>query len=248
MRPGKNILLCAALGLLALGLSTSGAVELTRENYAELTAGKSVLLKLYAPWCTHCKAIKPAWDALMKQYEGHADVLVAESDCTAAGKTLCEDLQVQGYPSLKFGDPAALTDYQGARDLDGLKKFAASELRPACSLSRIELCDAEKRAQLEMLQAMPAEDLNAEIEKSEREIAAVEAQFKAEVERLQADYKKLQDDKSAAVLDIKSSGLAIMKAIRAANAKSASAPKSDPGPDAPKSASAPKSDPGPDEL
>ena len=224
MRPGKNILLCAALGLLALGLSTSVAVELTLDNYAELTAGKSVLLKLYAPWCGHCKAIKPAWDALMKQYEGHADVLVAESDCTAAGKTLCEDLQVQGYPSLKFGDPAALTDYQGARDLDGLKKFAASELRPACSLSRIELCDAEKRAQLEMLQAMPAEDLNAEIEKSEREIAAVEAQFKAEVERLQADYKKLQDDKSAAVLDIKSSGLAIMKAIQAANAKSASAP------------------------
>jgi hypothetical protein len=31
-------------------LSTSGAVELTRENYDELTAGKSVLLKLYAPW------------------------------------------------------------------------------------------------------------------------------------------------------------------------------------------------------
>jgi uncharacterized protein (UPF0335 family) len=145
--------------------------------------------------------------------------------------------KVQGYPTLKFGDPAALTDYQGARDLDGLKKFAASELRPACSLSRIELCDAEKRAQLEMLQAMPAADLNAEIEKSEREIAAVEAQFKAEVERLQADYKKLQDDKSAAVLDIKSSGLAIMKALQAANAQK-SAP----------SASAPRSDPGPDEL
>ena len=33
----------------------------------------------------------------MKQYEGHADVLVGESDCTAAGKTLCEDLQVQGW-------------------------------------------------------------------------------------------------------------------------------------------------------
>ena len=47
MRPGKYVLLaCAVLGL----LSTSGAVELTRENYDALTAGKSVLLKLYAPW------------------------------------------------------------------------------------------------------------------------------------------------------------------------------------------------------
>ena len=47
MRPGKYVFLaCAVLGL----LSKSGAVELTRENYDELTADKSVLLKLYAPW------------------------------------------------------------------------------------------------------------------------------------------------------------------------------------------------------
>ena len=47
MRPGKYVLLaCAVFGI----FSTSGAVELTRENYDELTAGKSVLLKLYAPW------------------------------------------------------------------------------------------------------------------------------------------------------------------------------------------------------
>ena len=47
MRPGKYVILaCAVFGWLA----TSGAVELTRENYDELTAGKSVLLKLYAPW------------------------------------------------------------------------------------------------------------------------------------------------------------------------------------------------------
>jgi hypothetical protein len=46
MRPGK-LLACAVL---ALGLATSGAVELTRANYDELTAGKSVILKLFAPW------------------------------------------------------------------------------------------------------------------------------------------------------------------------------------------------------
>jgi len=47
MRPGKYVLIaCAVFDL----LSTIGAVELTRENYDALTAGKSVLLKLYAPW------------------------------------------------------------------------------------------------------------------------------------------------------------------------------------------------------
>ena len=47
MRHRKYVLLACAVFYL---FSTSGAVELTRENYDELTAGKSVLLKLYAPW------------------------------------------------------------------------------------------------------------------------------------------------------------------------------------------------------
>jgi len=47
MRPGKRVLLAfAVFGLLA----TSGAVDLTLENYDELTNGKTVFLKLYAPW------------------------------------------------------------------------------------------------------------------------------------------------------------------------------------------------------
>jgi protein disulfide-isomerase-like protein len=213
MRPGKYVLLaCAVLGL----LSTSGAVELTRENYDELTAGKSVLLKLYAPWCGHCKAIKPAWDTLMKQYEGHADVLVGESDCTAAGKTLCEDLQVQGYPTLKYGDPASLTDYQGARDLDGLKRFADSELRPACSLSRIDLCDEGQRQRIEELQELSPLELGAEIAKSEKEIAELESKFKADVEQLQAEYKALQDSKRDAVAEVRAGGLGLMRAVQAA--------------------------------
>ena len=152
----------------------------------------------------------------MKQYEGHADVLVGESDCTAAGKTLCEDLQVQGYPTLKYGDPAALTDYQGARDLDGLKKFADSELRPACSLSRLELCDAAQRERIEELQALSPSELEAAIAKSEQEIAELESKFKADVEQLQAEYKALQDSKRDAVAGARAGGLGLMRAVQAA--------------------------------
>lgn len=152
----------------------------------------------------------------MKQYEGHADVLVGESDCTAAGKTLCEDLQVQGYPTLKYGDPAALTDYQGARDLDGLKRFADSELRPACSLSRIDLCDAAQRERIEELQALSPLELAAEIAKSEKEIAELESKFKADVEQLQAEYKALQQSKSEAVAEVRAGGLGLMRAVQVA--------------------------------
>jgi hypothetical protein len=152
----------------------------------------------------------------MKQYEGHADVLVGESDCTAAGKTLCEDMQVQGYPTLKYGDPASLTDYQGARDLDGLKRFADSELRPACSLSRLELCDAAQRERIEELQELSPLELAAEIAKSEKEIAELESKFKADVEQLQAEYKALQDTKRDAVAEVRAGGLGLMRAVQGA--------------------------------
>ena len=152
----------------------------------------------------------------MKQYEGHADVLVGESDCTAAGKTLCEDLQVQGYPTLKYGDPASLTDYQGARDLDGLKRFADSELRPACSLSRIELCDAAQRERIEELKALSPLQLAAEIEKSEKELAELETKFKRDVAELQREYKELQDAKAAAAAEVRAGGLGLMRAVQGA--------------------------------
>ena len=41
----------------------------------------------------------------------------------------------------------------------------------------------------------------------------------SEVEKLQAAYKKLQEDKEEAVGKVKSSGLGLMKAVKAANKK-----------------------------
>ena len=43
--------------------------------------------------------------------------------------------------------------------------------------------------------------------------------WQSEVEKLQAAYKKLQEDKEEAIKKVKDSGLALMKAVKAANKK-----------------------------
>jgi len=155
----------------------------------------------------------------MAEYKDSKEVLVGDCDCTAEGKALCEEIGVQGYPTIKHGDPSALEDYQGGRDFDSLKKHAETKLKPSCSPSNLHLCDDAKKAEIEKLQAMSASDLDAEITKKEKEISAAESNFKSEVEKLQAQYKKLQEGKEEAVAAVKASGLGLMKAVKAANKK-----------------------------
>ena len=92
--------------------------------------------------------MKPAWDKLMDAFADSKTALVGDVDCTAAGKPLCDSNGVQGFPTIKWGDPSALEDYQGGRDFDGLKKFADENLKPMCSPSNIDLCDDDKKKQI----------------------------------------------------------------------------------------------------
>ncbi len=113
----------AAVALVAWACSAS-AMELSPANWDEQTAGKSVFVKFFAPWCGHCKKMKPDWDKLMDNFKDSTTAAVADVDCTAEGKPLCEKYGVSGYPTLKYGDPGDLKDYQGGRTYEDFKKFA----------------------------------------------------------------------------------------------------------------------------
>jgi len=73
--------------------------------------------------------MKPSWDKLIKAYAGSKTALVADVDCTADGKPLCEEHGVQGFPTIKWGDPNDLKDYNGGRSYDDFKKLAPTMLR-----------------------------------------------------------------------------------------------------------------------
>jgi len=163
--------------------------------------------------------MKPAWDKLMKVYKGHASALVADVDCTSSGKPLCDSNGVKGFPTIKYGDPGALEDYKGGRDFDSLKKFADENLKPMCSPSNIDLCDDDKKKEIEDLMQMSESDLNSKIAEGDKKISDAESHFKSEVEKLQAAYQKLMADKDQTIEDVKSSGLGLMKSVLAAKQK-----------------------------
>jgi protein disulfide-isomerase-like protein len=201
--------------LLTLLVATTNAIDLTSDNWDAETAGKTVFIKFFAPWCGHCKKLKPDWDKLMDAFADSKTALVADVDCTTEGKPICDANGVKGYPTLKYGDPSALEDYKGGRDYTSLEKFATESLKPMCSPGNIDLCEPEKKAEIEKFQAMSAADLEAAIAEKTKLMDDAEADFKTGVDALQEQYQKLMTGKEETLEAIKESGLGLMKAVKA---------------------------------
>ena len=179
---------------MALGL------ELTPDTWDEQTAGKTVFVKFFAPWCGHCKSMKPAWDTLMSEYEGSENILIADVDCINSGKDLCEKVGVQGFPTIKHGDPANLEDYKGGRDADSLKKFA-SELKPSCDIVSMENCDEEQISTINTFKEKTEDELQQMIDDEEKERTDAEKLFQDEVKKLQEQYNALNEGKEKSITE-----------------------------------------------
>eukprot|EP00009_Paramoeba_aestuarina_P007651 CAMPEP_0201520544 /NCGR_PEP_ID=MMETSP0161_2-20130828/11775_1 /ASSEMBLY_ACC=CAM_ASM_000251 /TAXON_ID=180227 /ORGANISM="Neoparamoeba aestuarina, Strain SoJaBio B1-5/56/2" /LENGTH=184 /DNA_ID=CAMNT_0047918953 /DNA_START=40 /DNA_END=594 /DNA_ORIENTATION=- len=148
------------LAVLALSVS---ALSLTSENFDEHINGKSGFVKFFAPWCGHCKRMKPDWDALMDEY-ADTSVVVAEVDCTEE-EELCARFGVSGYPTLKYftpGNPDA-EDYQMGRDLDALQDFVRENLEAGCQVEDLSNCNEKEVKFIEVMKGKTAEERAAQV-------------------------------------------------------------------------------------
>jgi len=97
---------------------------LVGKNWDEIVKdpSKDVLVKYYAPWCGHCKALAPTWDSLAESVKDIPDLVIAKFDATA---NEVAGLQISGYPTLKFypKDNKDGVDYTGGRELDDFKTW-----------------------------------------------------------------------------------------------------------------------------
>lgn len=177
--------------------------------------------------------MKADWDMLMTEFKDSSTVLVADVDCTASGESLCQQVGVQGYPTIKYGDPSGLQDYEGGRSLADLKSFAETRLGPQCGPQYLDLCDDKKKAEIAKFSAMSADELNAFIHAGTSKIEKLEGVFKSFVDglqkqvdeagddkdavmaRLRAQYQDESTKKDAKVADVKGSGLGLAKAVKA---------------------------------
>jgi len=151
----------------------------------------------------------------MEDFAGSPSALVADVDCTAEGKALCEKHGVQGYPSIMSGSPDNLEKYEGERSYDKLKEFADENLGPTCGPSNMDLCSADKKALIEKIQKMSDGKLEAKIRKAEANLEKAQTDFDASVKQLQEDYGTFQKTKEAAKKKMEESGVGLKKAVLA---------------------------------
>ena len=97
----------------------------SKSSFGEKTSTKSPSIKddtvviVYAPWCGHCNAAKPEFDAAVQRGNGKVIALDATDK---DNKSILESLKnVSGYPTIVKGDG---TKFEGSRTADDIIKFA----------------------------------------------------------------------------------------------------------------------------
>lgn len=116
------------------GTAASSVFEWNDSNFgSSIIHHETVLTMFYAPWCDHCKLLKPELAKAAKKLN-HNDppVALAQVDCIGAGKETCNKFSIKNAPTLKlFRDGEATQDYKGPRTATGIIKYLQAQAGPS---------------------------------------------------------------------------------------------------------------------
>ncbi|EDN07099.1 disulfidisomerase [Histoplasma capsulatum] len=140
-----------AFGLAALGLTALASASEAPASEAPISDAEShvhvlekatfndfmeqhplVMAEFYAPWCGHCKALAPEYEAAAADLK-EKNILLAKIDCTAE-RELCKEYDVEGYPTIKiFRGLQNVKPYNGARKSEAISSFMSKQALPTVS-------------------------------------------------------------------------------------------------------------------
>ena len=94
------------------------------------------LVNFYAPWCTHCAALRPTWETLATDFAQVDSIQLLAMDATKNESDF--NVTIAGVPTIYFFPSRTTTSeaYVGDRDLPSLANFlkdratSASRLHP----------------------------------------------------------------------------------------------------------------------
>jgi len=102
-------------------------VHLTQKTFPTFSEEHpSFFAMFYAPWCGHCKHMKPDYAKASIALKKVAPLVAV--DCTKSGQ-LCQSNDVQGYPTLKWFSKEGGEKYTGGRTEQNIISFVKQKLR-----------------------------------------------------------------------------------------------------------------------
>lgn len=83
----RSLWLLVSLCGLALGNPSWDVIQANEDNWEEVVQSSPlVLVGFFAPWCAHCKALKPKWDEVAEHFHAQSDeALLTEGSGSGSG-------------------------------------------------------------------------------------------------------------------------------------------------------------------
>ncbi|RZC35474.1 Thioredoxin domain containing protein [Asbolus verrucosus] len=132
MHLNKIFVLCI---LLYLCLAEKDYVlELNDNDFDKEIAQHGIaVVMFYAPWCGHCKKLKPEYEkAAEEMNRNDPSVAFIKIDCTEAGKETCSKYNIESYPTLKIFQSGEFSqDYDGPRKASGIVDYIEARIGPS---------------------------------------------------------------------------------------------------------------------
>ena len=106
----------------------SKVITVTKDNLDGLLAeNKHFLVAFVAPWCGHCKSLKPEFQQAAAQQD---EFKLGQVDATLETE-LAQKHGVSGYPTIKFFSNGVASEYDGPRKADGIIGWLKENTGPA---------------------------------------------------------------------------------------------------------------------